>query len=37
MTRTVKVGNKVLGGGNPVLIQSMLSCGRPFRICRRSG
>ncbi|WP_040196582.1 flavodoxin-dependent (E)-4-hydroxy-3-methylbut-2-enyl-diphosphate synthase [Candidatus Soleaferrea massiliensis] len=25
MTRTVKVGNKVLGGGNPVLIQSMLN------------
>lgn len=22
-TRTVKIGNRVIGGGNPVLIQSM--------------
>ncbi len=25
MTRTVKIGNQIIGGGNPVLIQSMLN------------
>ena len=25
MTRSVKIGNQIIGGGNPVLIQSMLN------------
>ena len=23
MTKTVKIGNRIIGGGNPILIQSM--------------